>query len=71
MWRAAGAKDELGAGPGLHGEDDPALTGDEQPPVEALAHFDTAARIGPAARAAGDLGPARAEADGVVARHGA
>jgi hypothetical protein len=71
MRRAAGAEDELGASPGLHGQEHAALAVEEQPTVEALARLDATARIRAAARAARDLSPAAAEADGVVARHGA
>src|SRR5262245_1922871 len=71
MWGAPRAEDELGAGPGLHHQADGALAIDQQPPIEALAGLDATARIGETARPAGDLGPARAEANRVVARHGA
>jgi hypothetical protein len=71
MWRAARPKDEVGARPRLHGEQDAALAVDEQPAVEALVRLDVTARIGAAAPAPRDLGPARAEAHGVVARHSA
>jgi hypothetical protein len=71
MRRAPGAEDEFRTRPGLHDQADAALAVDQQPPIEALARLDATARIREAARAARDLGPARAEADGVVARHGA
>jgi hypothetical protein len=71
MGGAPRAEDELGAGPGLRHQADVALAIDQQMPIEALAGLDATARIGAAARTAGDLGPARAEADRVVARHGA
>jgi len=71
MWRAARPKDEVGTRPRLHGEQAAALAVDEQPAVEALVRLDVTARIGAAAPATRDLGPARAEAHGVVARHSA
>jgi hypothetical protein len=71
MRRTSGAEDELGACPGLHGQQDAALAVDQQPTIKALARLDATARIGAAARATRDLSPARAEADGIVAHDGA
>ena len=68
MRGAPRAEDEFRAGPGLHGQEDAALAVEEQAAVQALARFDAAARVRAAMGTARDLGPARSEPDGVVAR---
>src|SRR6266851_615723 len=59
---AAGAEDEVGGGRGLRGEA-LAVSEDEEAPVQTLAHLETTAGVGAAAR---QLDPAGAEVDGVV-----
>ena len=66
--RPAGDEDEIARGGRGRGEA-AALIVDQQAAVEAFADLDAAAGIGAAVGAAGNLGPPRTEADGVVAGH--
>jgi hypothetical protein len=68
--RPAGDEDEITGGGRCRGEA-AALIVDQQAAVEAFADLDPAAGIGAAVRAVGNLGPPGAEADRVVAGHGA
>jgi hypothetical protein len=64
--RPARHEGEGGARRGLGGQHGVVIDR-EQAPVEEFAHLHAAAGVGAAARARGDLQPARAETDGVVA----
>ena len=64
--RPARHEAEGGAGGGLGGQHG-VLIDRQEAPIEEFAELDAAAGVGAPARARGDLQPARAEADGVVA----